>query len=207
MDFADRIAEFARACHRVGEYGLVRCSSGNMSQRLGEGYFAVSATKSWLGEISEGQVAICKLSDGACVNGKKPTIEGAFHRGILNLREDVNVALHCQSPYATVVACGAAERIDFNVIIEVPAYIGEPAVVDYFPPGSGELAEAVIEAMRGHEVAILRNHGQVVVGRDFDDALQKAVFFELACRVLVQGKDVKALSAESVSYLTKLCRG
>ena len=38
-------------------------------------------------------------------------------------------------------------------------------------------------------LALLRNHGQVVVGKSLDDAIQRAVFFELACTVLVLGRD------------------
>ena len=38
-------------------------------------------------------------------------------------------------------------------------------------------------------MAILRNHGFVTVGTDFNDAIQKGMFFELACDVILRGGD------------------
>ena len=185
----ERIGEFIRACHRVAEYGLLEYSSGNMSYRLDAELAAVSARGAWLGEITTDGVAVCTLAGGRSVNGIEPTAESAFHLGILRSRPDVDVVLHLQSPFATAIACGREIDCNFNVIPEVPIYIGEPAVVKYSPPGSKELADDVVSAMTGHDLAILQNHGQVVVGKDFKDAIQKAGFFELACQILtIQNK-------------------
>lgn len=181
----ERIDKFVRACHRVGEYGLVRHSSGNMSCRLDEELIAVTARRAWLGRIADSEVAICRLADGRSLNDVELTAESGFHLGILRSRGDVNVVLHFQSPYATAISCGEKIDYNFNVIPELPIYIGEPAVVKYSPPGTKELAEETIAAMQGHDLAILQNHGQVVVGKDFDDTIQKAGFFELACQALI----------------------
>ena len=53
-------------------------------------------------------------------------------------------------------------------------------------PSSKELAEKVVSAVQTHDLVILQNHGQVVLGEDFDDAIQKAGFFELACQILMR---------------------
>lgn len=182
----ERINEFVRACRRVAEYGLLQYSSGNMSYRLDADLVAVSARGAWLAEITGDGVAVCTLADGHALNGVKPTAESEFHLGILRSRNDVNVVLHFQSPFATAIACGRRITRNFNVIPELPIYIGEVGVVEYLPPGSKELAEKVISAAQAHDLVILQNHGQVVVGKDFDDAIQKAGFFELACQILMR---------------------
>jgi ribulose-5-phosphate 4-epimerase/fuculose-1-phosphate aldolase len=186
---------FVAACHKAAEYGLVSCSSGNLSWRVEPDTALLSATGSWLGELTAEQVAVCQISAGQCMNGKIPTCESVFHLGILKNRSDVNVVLHFQSPYATALACGQTETVNFNVIIEVPIYIGTPAIVPYRPPGSGQLAQAVIEAFRKPQthLAILKNHGLVSTGKDFNDAIQKAVFFELACKILLTNPNAKPL--------------
>lgn len=185
----ERIDEFIRACHQAGACDLVRYSSGNMSCRLDEELVAVTARRAWLGRITDAQIAICTLEDGRCVNDVELTAESGFHLGILRSRGDVNVVLHFQSPYATAISCRAEIDYNFNVIPELPIYIGEPAVVKYSPPGTKELADDTIAAMQGHDLAILQNHGQVVAGEDFDDTIQKAGFFELACQILtIQNK-------------------
>ena len=203
----DELDRFVDACHRAGAYGLAPYSSGNMSWRLGEDHMAVTASGSWLGELRPDHVAVCRLADGTTANGVKPTCEARFHQGALLARPDVNVVLHFQSPAATAVACMKRPALDFNVIVEVPYYIGEPAWVDYHAPGSPELADAVIRAMRGHDLAILKNHGQVTVGASFDDAIQRAGFFELACGILISGRTVSSIPPAAVDALREAARG
>jgi ribulose-5-phosphate 4-epimerase/fuculose-1-phosphate aldolase len=187
-----RIAErqkkaFVAACHRAArDYGLMRCSSGNMSWRVDTHCMLVTGTRTWLADIRANQVAIVRLADGAVLNDCKPSVESAFHAGVLRARPDRNVVLHFQTPFATTLACSSGASVDFHVIPEIPYYIGEIAIVPYLAPGSPELAQAVIQALTRHDLAVLRNHGQVVVGEAFDDTLQKAVFFELACEILVR---------------------
>ena len=67
----------------------------------------------------------------------------------------------------------------------MPYYIGDVGVLEYLPPASAELAEAVVSAMKKHDLVILRNHGLVTVGRDFKEVIEKASFFELACQLLL----------------------
>jgi ribulose-5-phosphate 4-epimerase/fuculose-1-phosphate aldolase len=197
-----QIDAFVKACHRVAEYNLVRCSSGNMSFRLDDKLALISASRTWLADITKQQVAICNISDGKSTNELKPSIESSFHFGILRNRPDVNVVLHFQSPYATAIACGQVSDYDFGIIVEVPFYIGRPTVIEYMQPGSAELAEAVVAAMEKCNMVILRNHGLVTVGGDFNEAIQRAVFFELACQILICQKNPKHLSQ---SQFDKLC--
>ena len=86
---------------------------------------------------------------------------------------------------------------DFNVTAEVPCHVGgEIPVIPYFRPGSPELAQHVVEALSQHNSCLLRKHGQVVCGKDFDEVFQRAMFFEMACRIIV-------LSGGRVDVLTK----
>lgn len=58
--------------------------------------------------------------------------------------------------------------------------------------------------MKGHDAVLLSNHGQVVSGRDFDEVLARALFFEMACRIIVQSRmDYTVLSAKDVKDLRK----
>jgi ribulose-5-phosphate 4-epimerase/fuculose-1-phosphate aldolase len=194
---------FVTACHEAEhEYGLLRCSSGNMSWRIDAGRILVTGTRSWLGRLREDQVALVRLSDGARLNDCKPSVEAGFHAGILRVRPDRNVVLHFQTPFATTLACTDLSRMNFNVLPEVLYYIGPIAVLPYLTPGSKRLADAVTRAMTRHDLAMLRNHGQVVVGETFDDAFQKAVFFELVCEIIVRGGEkVRRLPRRAVAEL------
>jgi len=193
---------FIATCHEVAARGLLRCSSGNLSCRADDGHMFVTRTRSWLGRLTSDDVAFCAIADGASLNGVKPTVEVRFHAGILRARPDVNVVLHYQSPCATTLACQQGERANYFVIPEIPFYIGPIGQVPYLPPGSEELANAVIEAMVDHDLAVMANYGQVTVASDFDHAVQNAEFFELACQIiLAAGRSVKPLSTQAVRDL------
>ena len=196
---------FVEACREVAKHGLVRCSCGNLSMRVDEECFLVTATGSWMSNLSRDQVAVCRLDDGASLNGKKPSSETGFHAGILRSRPDVNVVLHFQTPCATTVACQPANHVDFSLIPEVPFYIGPVARVPYFAPGSEALATAVTQAMRSHDMVLLSNHGQVTAARDFDHVLQNAEFFELACQIiLLGGNSIAPLDTQAIEQLQGL---
>ena len=74
-------------------------------------------------------------------------------------------------------------------------------MVDYLQPGSEELAEAVVSASEEHDMIIMRKHGAVTVGKDFNDAIQKAMFFELVCEVLIHQPDAEALTKEQIEAI------
>ena len=187
---------------------MTRCSSGNLSWRLGD-VALVSGTGSWVPELRKEQIAVCRIADGVSLNGVKPSMESTFHLGILRSRPDVNVVLHCQSIFATTVACMKNKPTNFNVTAELPCHCGsEIAMVPYFRPGSPELAQAVMEAMRNHDSVILEKHGQVFVGKDFNDAIEKAEFLEMACEIIVRsGMSYTTLTQDEIDDLDKYILG
>jgi len=180
----------------------MRCSSGNLSWRVDAEHMLVTATRSWASRLTEDDVVLLRTADGTVLDGRKPTIEVAFHAGILRARPDIDVVMHFQTTYATTLACQEAERINYFVIPEIPVYMGPIGHVPYLTPGSQELADAVIETMRDHDLAIMANHGQVTVARDLDHAIQNAEFFELACQIIIESGDcLRPLTEEAVREL------
>lgn len=200
----EHIAKFIEQAHRVGKERLQLCSSGNLSWRVEGNTALVSGTGSWLPCLAEENVAVCDISTGLRIDGPKPSMESVFHLGILRERKDMNVVLHFQSEYATIVSCMKNKPENFNVIAEVPCYCGrEIPVIPYFRPGSKELADAVTNALKEHDCVLMSKHGQAVCGKDFDDAFQKAVFFEFACGIIVRAGEgnYQTLSDEEIRDL------
>ena len=182
-----RLDEFAAACRRAAACRLMLCSSGNMSCRIDDRIMLVKASRAWMADLTGADVAVCQIADGQSLNGRTPSVEIGFHSGILRTRPYVNVVLHFQTPAATTLVCGEPARVNYDVVPEVPYYIGPIGTVPYITPGSPQLAAAVTAAMKDHDLVMMTSHGQVTVGKTFDDAIQKAVFFELACEVILRG--------------------
>ena len=198
----EQIEQFMAQAHRVGDANLTICSSGNISWRIGDEVL-ITGTGSWVPSLPKEKVSICRLSTGEVLNGVKPSMESTFHLGILRERLDVNVVLHFQSEYATAVSCMKNKPTNFNVTAEIPCHVGsEIPVIPYYRPGSPELAKAVVEAMQKHNSVLLTNHGQVVCGKDFDQVYERATFFEMACRIIVQsGGDYSVLTPAEIEDL------
>ena len=148
-DIPDRILkDFVSASREVGRRGLTRCSSGNLSMRLDDERMLITASRSWKGELTPGQICVCRISDGKALDGKNPSVEAGFHAGILRARPDMRVVLHFQSPCATTLACIPRKNINYFMTPEIPFYIGSIARVPFILPGSKDLANAVTTAMR-----------------------------------------------------------
>ena len=198
----EHIEQFIAQAHRYGDAKLMLCSSGNLSWRIGEEAL-ISGTGSWVPTLGKEKVSICNIASGTPSNGVKPSMESTFHLGILRERPDVNVVLHFQSEYATAVSCMKNKPANVNVTAEIPCHVGsEIPVIPYYRPGSPELAKAVVEAMQKHNSVLLTNHGQVVCGKDFDQVYERATFFEMACRIIVQsGGDYSVLTPAEIEDL------
>ncbi len=201
----DLFVEYAR---KVGKAGLTVCSSGNLSLRVGEEVM-ISGTGSWVPELRPEQVSVCRLATGEVLNGVKPSMESVFHLGVMREREDVGCVLHFQSPYATAVACRKERPVDFNFTAECPIHVGrEIPMIPYFRPGSPELAAHVVEAMKDHDSVMLLKHGQVVCGKDFAQAFERAMFFEMACRIAVlNAGNVDPLTSSEIADLDQYILG
>lgn len=204
----EHIEEFVKQARRVGDHGLTICSSGNLSWRIGDKVL-LSGTGSWVPELTADRVAIVSLADGTSLNGVRPTMESTFHLGVLRERPDVNVVLHFQSPYATCLACRKDLPETLNFTAEVPLHVGDtiPAI-PFYRPGSQELAAAVVEAMATHNSILLKKHGQVTCGKDFNQALERAMFFEMAAHIaIVNGQNIDPLTPQEIDSLEEYFLG
>lgn len=198
----EQIQLFLSQAHRYGDDQLMPCSSGNLSWRIGD-QVLISGTTSWVPVLQEEKVAVLDLKTGESQNCVKPSMENGFHLGVLRERSDVNVVLHFQSHYATAVSCLKNLPDNFNVTAEIPCHVGrEIPYVPYYRPGSRELADGVVNALKEHNSCMLVNHGQVVCGKDFDEAYERATFFEMACRIMIMtGMNYSVLTPQEIDDL------
>jgi ribulose-5-phosphate 4-epimerase/fuculose-1-phosphate aldolase len=195
---------FVNASRDTARRGLVFCSSGNLSARIDEQHMLITESGVWMEDIRKNQVALCRIDDGVCLNKKHPSMESGLHRSVLKTRRDINVVLHFQSPFATALACRDMKWNDIFVVPEIPYYIGPVISIDYVAPGSDDLAEAVASATKSNDMVVLRNHGQVTVGKDYKEALKRAVFFEFAAGIYCRaGENIRFLDKKDADFLIR----
>lgn len=196
-----RLVRFSR---EAATHGLVVSTCGNASLRLDEGRMLLTGTGTELAQLSARHLSTVALATGLS-SGAKPSSEWELHRQVYLARPEVGAVLHCQSQAATLLACSYVRPVELNLIPEIPAYVGRHAYVPYFRPGTLDLAWAVVQALSDRAVTVvqLTNHGQLVVGQDARTVLRRAIFFERACWLALQGRPLSVIPPEECEHLAK----
>jgi 3-dehydro-4-phosphotetronate decarboxylase len=196
--------EMADLCRSLFERGLAHGSAGNVSACIGD-HVLVSPTNSCLGRLDPARISKVMLS-GEHVGGDKPSKEAPLHLGIYRERPDAGAVVHLHSTYATVLSC-LAETDPDDAMAPITPYlmmrVGRVPMVPYHPPGSDALAEAVRAKAGAHRAVLMANHGFVVAGKSFEDAVFNAEELEENAKLLVltRGQRLRLLTSADIAAL------
>ncbi len=152
-----RIGELIRAGRDLSARGFCPENSGNMSFRY-VGGFVITRAGSRLGSLTREDFVLVTDVD---IAGKKvfaagdgdPSSEAMMHFLTYAARKDISVILH-------------AHTLDLK---------GAIATRKIYPYGTPEFARSAVEVLKNHDLAILKDHGFVSVGKTVPDALTKVV--------------------------------
>lgn len=162
----------------VFERGLVSGKAGNVSARFkGENgdIVAITPTLKSLADLREEDIVLVN-EKGELLTKGKPSSEVGMHLAIYREKPDVYGIAHTHSPYATGFAFSnkKIKRLEgFGAIKS--EYLKD---IEYFKPGSKELAEAASEALRTEDAIILKNHGVIATGETVKEAAALVEFVE-----------------------------
>jgi 3-dehydro-4-phosphotetronate decarboxylase len=196
--------EMSELCRSLFERGLAHGSAGNVSARIGE-HVLVSPTNSCLGRLDPRRLSKVTLA-GAHVDGDRPSKEAPLHLGIYRARPDAGAIVHLHSTYATLLSC-LADTDPKDAMAPITPYlmmrVGRVPMVPYHPPGSDALAEAVRAEAQSHRAVLMANHGFVVAGKTFEDAVFNAEELEENAKLLVlaRGERLRLLSPTDLAAL------
>jgi len=168
MDISEISKNIIETSSYLYEKGLVPGKAGNISIRSrSEGLDIVAVTPSGLSlkSLDETDIVIVDMGGKLVSSSKhKPTSELLMHLNVYHERKDINAVVHTHSPITTGFAF-AEEKIErlegFGPIEET--YI---PFVNYYPPGSVELADAVSEGLKNEDLVVLKSHGVVALGEN-----------------------------------------
>jgi L-fuculose-phosphate aldolase len=171
---ADEREAVASASRHLAQSGLVIGTAGNVSARKGD-LIAVTPTGSDLGKVTAEMVTVIDLQ-GAVVDGDlAPTSEVPLHTGIYAATNALAVT-HAHAMASTALSCCFDElpAVHYSCLV----LGGSPRTAPYATFGSQELADNVIEALRGRTAAMMQNHGSVAYGSTMDQALERLELLE-----------------------------
>src|SRR5471032_2191056 len=164
----------ASASRHLAEEGLVIGTAGNISARQGD-LVAVTPTGADLATVTAEMVAIITL-DGEHVDGDlAPTSEVPLHTGIYAATNALAVT-HAHAMASTALSCTHDELPPLHY--SCLGLGGAPRTAPYATFGSQELADNVIEALKGRNAAMMRNHGSIAYGNKMSEAIERLELLE-----------------------------
>ncbi|BBE30932.1 aldolase [Tepiditoga spiralis] len=168
--------EFIKTCRKIENSHLVAGTWGNISLKTKDG---IIITPSGIPYSTLTIDDLCLIDfDGNLLKGKrKPSSEKLVHTNIYKNRDDVNAIIHTHSTFATVASITLKELPP--IVEDAVMALGSPIkVAEYGFPGSLELANNIVSALNNKNGVVLKNHGQVAVGKSLDDAFLNAILLE-----------------------------
>jgi 3-dehydro-4-phosphotetronate decarboxylase len=172
------------------EYGLAWGNAGNISARVDDDKYLITASGTFLGELDTEDLVECSVLGKSLALEKKPSKETPMHQAIYQNRPEINAVLHASPFYSTLVACSNIE-VPSNWFVETMYYLERIERVSYHHPGSQALGEAVAEKARKANILLLENHGVLVYDTSLKEARMALQTLEMACKMLVTAQAAK----------------
>lgn len=162
----------------VFERGLVSGKAGNVSARFkGENgdIIAITPTLKSLADLKEEDIILVD-ENGKNLTKGKPSSETGMHLAIYRQKPDIYGIAHTHSPYATGFAFSNKKIKRLEGFGEIKSeYLKD---IEYFKPGSVELANSAAEALKNEDAIILKNHGVIATGKTVKEAAALVEFVE-----------------------------
>ena len=195
--------EIVRAMSLLYQKGLITPMGGNASGRLHDSnHFWITPSALLKCDLRIRDLVKVTTNGKISLGGLNPSTETPLHLRIYQSREDVSAVIHAHSP-ATLGATLAGIEIK-PVTPESVLFVGEVPVVEFETPGSEDLADRSVKALKSHQVAVMQNHGVVAVGRNMLEALNRLEIVELTARIITVAHIWGATPTLSASQLEKL---
>ncbi|SFJ51369.1 L-fuculose-phosphate aldolase [Halobacillus dabanensis] len=176
---------------KVGRYmmdnQLAWGNAGNLSAKTGENEFIITASGTYMGELSREDFVEVAMDRSNHYSDRKPSKEVPMHTAVYNQRPDIQAVLHASPFYSTLIACSDINPPS-DLFVESMYYLEKVARVPYAHPGSEELGEEVGKKAQQANILFLENHGVLVFESSVKEARMALQTLEFACRMLVEAR-------------------
>lgn len=165
------------------EKSLITPTGGNVSAKLrGSTSFWITPTSQFKGRLNTSDLVKVTLNGKWSPRRLKPSVETPLHSEIYRTRNDVNAIIHAHSPVTLGITLAGVEIKPLTP--EGVLFVGEVPVVQFETPGTENLASAVAQVLKSHQVAVMQNHGVVAVGRNLLEALNRLEIVEMTAQIM-----------------------
>ena len=176
--------EVCSAAQIMAGSGLTAGTWGNVSSRIDDEYMVITPSGVDYKRIMPEQMVIVNMRTHEYLGDLKPSTEVPIHAGILLSRPEINSVVHTHSTWALTIAA-AQKSIPPICADQVQILGGEVRCSRYAMPGTPEIGQYVVEALKDRRGALIANHGAITIGSSAKDALLAATVLEKSAQVAV----------------------
>lgn len=166
--------------------GLIARTWGNVSCRVDENSFVITPSGRAYEDLTPDDIVLVKTADLSYEGNIKPSSEKGIHAQCYLLRPECNFVIHTHQANASIVSVLGCDIN--NVTGESRDIIGDNVpVAAYGLPGTGKLRKGVVNALlrSDSKAVIMKHHGAVCLGGDYDEAFKIACELEKVCEEFV----------------------
>lgn len=175
-------AALVETCHRLHARDLIGAGEGNVSARLGEGAFLVTASGVNKGYLTPDDLLVVDAGGAVLAGRGRPSTELRMHLGAYAARPDVGAIVHAH-PVTAVALTVAGVPPPNDLVPEAAVTLGEVAVAPFATPGTDEVPASLAPLLAGHDVLLLARHGALALGRTLPEAFDRMETLERVSRI------------------------
>ena len=189
MDILEAKKIVVEAGKQLVKTGLIARTWGNVSCRVSDTEFVITPSGRAYETLTTDDIVTVNLYDLSYDGDIKPSSEKGLHAQCYILRPETNFVIHTHQANASIVS---AMGCDINNIEgESKEIVGDNIPVSsYGLPGTGKLRDGVVGALKRSDskAVIMKSHGAVCLGADYDDAFKVANEVEKVCAEFIYNK-------------------
>lgn len=188
MNFDKYKKSVVTAAKEIAESGLVKGTWGNVSCRI-ENMDAMAITPSGVDyfTMKYQDVVVVNFNGEIISSNLKPSIETNLHIEIYKNYPEINAIVHTHSDYSTAFAI-ARKPIPAAAEDLIQITGGNVRVAKYALPGTMELAQNTVIALKDRNAVLMANHGLVCAAKDMKEAVKIAFIVEKSAKASIMAQ-------------------
>ncbi|MDF3001980.1 MAG: class aldolase/adducin family protein [Bacillota bacterium] len=162
--------------------GLIARTWGNVSCRLNQETFVITPSGRDYLSLTPEDIVPVRIADLGYKGSIKPSSEKGIHAEVYRLFPEINFAIHTHQEYASAVSASGLDFMPLSGGTE--RFFEKILCARYALPGTKSLRKNVAEALRNStsNAVILKHHGALCYGNDYNSAINTAYDLEKLCR-------------------------
>jgi L-fuculose-phosphate aldolase len=169
-----RLAQAGRSLYAEG---LTHGASGNISAKVpGTSRCLIKPSGYRFCDLEPEHFIVVDIESWEVLEGAgKPSIETPFHTRLYLLRPQAGSVVHVHPKYSTIMSILGKQLIPMGMdLFSAPALAKGIPLSKFAPPGTDELADNLVEAMKEHVACLMPHHGVTAIGKTIEEAANNA---------------------------------